>query len=109
MAFAATIIYFLVSLVISSVIIYFTTKVFGETEGFTTALWAALIGALIYAIVYAVIPTGFWASLLGGIAWLLALRFLYSIGWLKSLAIAFVIWIFAALVSYALPTVVGPL
>jgi len=34
---------------------------------------------------------------------------LYKIGWLKSLAIAIIVWILAALLNYFLPTVTGPL
>ena len=38
-----------------------------------------------------VTAVGFLTSAFGGIAWLIALGRLYDIGWLKSLAIAFVI------------------
>jgi hypothetical protein len=51
------------------------------------------------------------ASILGGIGWLIALRFLYSIGWLKALGLAIIIWIISAIVGYFLPTLAttGPL
>ena len=45
----ATLIVFLVSLVISAIIIYVVTKIFGEKEGFGTAILTAFIGAIIYA------------------------------------------------------------
>jgi hypothetical protein len=107
----ATIIVFLISLVISAIIIYVVTKIFGETEGFGTALMAAFIGAIIYAASYYFLrpELGWLASLIGGIAWLIALGFLYSIGWLKALGIALIVWIIAAIVSFVLPTVIGPL
>jgi uncharacterized membrane protein YvlD (DUF360 family) len=107
----ATIIVFLVSLVVSAIIIYIVTKVFGEKEGFGTAILAAFIGAIIYAAIYYFLrpELGWLASLIGGIAWLLALRGLYSIGWLKALVIAIIVWILAAIVSFILPTVIGPL
>jgi len=56
-----------------------------------------------------VTAAGFLASTIGGIAWLIALGSLYDIGWMKSLAIAVVIWIITNLVSLFLPTVTGPI
>jgi hypothetical protein len=107
----ATVIVFLVSLVISAIIIYVVTKIFGEKEGFGTAILAAFIGAIIYAATYYFLrpELGWLASLIGGIAWLIALGVLYSIGWLKALVIAVIVWIIAAVVSFILPTVIGPL
>ncbi|MCX6668118.1 MAG: hypothetical protein NTV74_07820 [Euryarchaeota archaeon] len=107
----ATVVVFFISLVISAIIIYVVTKMFGEKEGFGTALLAAFIGAIIYAATYYFLrpELGWLASLLGGIAWLIALGVLYSIGWLKALVIAVIVWIIAAIVSFVLPTVTGPL
>ena len=107
----ATIIIFLISLIISAIIIYFVTKIFGEKEGFGTALLAAFIGAIIYAAAYYFLKPelGWLASLIGGIAWLIALGFLYGIGWLKALGIAIIVWIIAAIVGVFLPTMIGPL
>ena len=106
-----TVIVFLVSLVISAIIIYVVTKIFGEEEGFGTALLAAFIGAIVYAAAYYFLRPdyGWLASIIGGIAWLIALGVLYSIGWLKALCIAIIVWIIAAIVSFVLPTVIGPL
>jgi hypothetical protein len=107
----AAIIVFLISLVISAIIIYVVTKLFGEKEGFGTALLTAFIGAIIYAATYYFLQPelGWLASLIGGIAWLIALGFLYSIGWLKALGIALIVWIIAAIASFFLPTMIGPL
>ena len=107
----ATIIVFLISLVISAIIIYFVTKIFGEKEGFGTALLAAFIGAIIYAAAYYFLKPelGWLASLAGGISWLIALGFLYGIGWLKALGIALIVWVIAAVVGIFLPTMIGPL
>jgi hypothetical protein len=107
----ATIIVFFISLVVSAIIIYVVTKIFGEKEGFGTAILAALIGAVIYAATYYLLrpELGWLASIIGGIAWLIALGFLYSIGWLKALGIAIIVWIIAAVVGLFLPTVIGPL
>ena len=107
----ATIIVFLISLIISAIIIYIVTKIFGEKEGFGTALLAAFIGAIIYAAAYYFLKPelGWLASLIGGIAWLIALGFLYGIGWLKALGIALIVWVIAAVVGIFLPTIIGPL
>ena len=107
----ATIIVFLISLIISAIIIYIVTKIFGEKEGFGTALLAAFIGAIIYAAAYYFLKPelGWLASLIGGIAWLIALGFLYGIGWLKALGIALIVWVIAAVVGIFLPTMIGPL
>ena len=63
----ATLIVFLISLVISAIIIYFVTKIFGEKEeGFGTAILAAFIGAIIYAVAYYFLSSelGWLASLI---------------------------------------------
>lgn len=107
----ATVIVFFISLVVSAIIIYVVTKIFGEKEGFGTAVLAAFTGAIIYAATYYFLrpELGWVASIIGGIAWLIALGFLYSIGWLKALGIAIIVWIIAAVVGFFLPTVIGPL
>jgi hypothetical protein len=68
-----------------------------------------VICTVIYAIVYFLVGHGLIAAIVGGIAWLIALRTLYKIGWLKSLAIAVIIWIATAIVGWFLPTLTGPL
>jgi len=108
MALLEALLGFLISLVISAVIIYLAAKLLGEKEGFGTAVSAAFIGAIIFALMsYFII--GWVAAFIGGISWLIALGILYKIGWLKSLAIAVIIWVFATIVSWVLPTIAGPL
>ena len=100
---------FVVALIISTVIIYAITKLFGETEGLSTAFLAAIVGTVIYTIVYYFLGHGLVTAFIAGIFWLLALQYLYKIGWLKSLVIAVVIWIVASIVGMFLPTIGGPL
>jgi hypothetical protein len=100
---------FVVALIISTLIIYFITKFFGETEGLITALFAAIIGTVIYTVVYYFLGYGWIAAIIAGIAWLVALQFLYKIGWFKSLVIAVIIWIVTIIVGWFLPTLAGPL
>jgi hypothetical protein len=100
---------FVISLVVSTVIIYVVTKLFGEKVGIGRAFLAAVIGAIVYSVSYFLFGTGWLAAIIGGFVWLLALKGLYSMGWLKSLAVAVIIWIIAAIVGLLLPTVTGPL
>ena len=100
---------FLISLIVSAIIIYLATRLFGETEGFGTAIMAALAGALIFSIASYFIATGWIAALIGGIAWLIALGNHCNMGMLKSMFIAIMVSAFATLVNLVLPTIVGPL
>ncbi len=109
MAFLELLLGFLISLVIPAIIIYLAAKLLWEKEGFGTAILAALSGAVIFAIVSYFIGVGWVAALVGGIAWLIALGNLYHIGWLKSFAIAVVIWVFTVVASLLLPTIAGRL
>jgi hypothetical protein len=104
-----TLLSFVVALIISTVIIYVIAKLFGEKEGITTAFLAALIGTAVYTILYYVIGQGLIAAFIAGIVWLLALQKLNTIGWLKSLAIAVVVWIMTSIVGWFLPALTGPM
>jgi hypothetical protein len=99
---------FIIALIISTVIIYAITKLFGEKEGLFTALLAAIIGSIIYTIVSYFLGYGLLTAFIAGIFWLLALQLLYKIGWIKSLIIAVIIWIVASIVGLFLPTIGGP-
>ena len=96
---------FIIGLIVSTIIIYVVTRLFGEKEGIARAFMTAIIGAVIYGIAHFLLGNGFLSATIGGVAWLLALRGLYNIGWLKALIIAVVIWIFSAIVGVLLPTV----
>ena len=100
---------FVIGVIISSIIIYIVTKLFGEKEGIKTAIMTALIGAIVYSIAHFLLGSGFWATIAGGFVWLLALKALYNIGWIKSFVIAFIVWIAAAITGILLPTAPGPL
>jgi hypothetical protein len=99
---------FVISMVVSTIIIYIVTKLLGEKEGLGSAVIAALAGSIVYAVAYYFLGTGLLAAGIGGIAWLVVLGSIYEIGWLKSLLIAVVVWVVVSILSF-LPTVVGPL
>jgi hypothetical protein len=90
---------FIVGLVISTIIIYFTTKLFGQKEG---------IGRAFVTVAYYILGNGLISALVGGIIWLIALKVLYNIGWFRAFVIAAVVWISATVIGFLLPTVPGP-
>lgn len=104
-----SIILFVISLIVSTIIIYVVTKLFGEKEGIGRAFLTAIIGTIVYSISYFLFGNSWLASIVGGFVWLIALRGLYDIGWLKALGIAVIVWIAATLVGFVLPTATGPL
>ena len=100
---------FVVGLIVSTIIIYIVTKLFGEKEGIGRAFVTAIVGAIAYSIVFFLLGNGWLAAIVGGIVWLIALRGLYHMGLLKTLVVAVIIWIAATIVGLLLPTVPGPL
>ncbi len=104
----SAIIYFLIALIISTIIIYVVTKAFGEKEGIGTAIIAALTGAVIYALAAFFLGGGIIAAVLAGIVWTIAIASLYNMGWLKAIITAVIVWIVAIVVGMFLPTLGGP-
>lgn len=100
MAILTAFIGFLISLIISGLIIFISTKMLGEKEGLGTAILTAFIGAILFSIVAIFLGTGWIAGLIGWIAWLLAIGSLYHIGWLKSFLVSIVIWFFTMVLSW---------
>ena len=104
-----TIIVFVIGLVISTVIIYFITKVFGEREGIKYAFLAAISGSIIYGILNNLIGNNIITSIIGGALWIFVLTIIYRMKWLKALLIAFIIWGITNLIEILIPTLPGPL
>jgi len=104
-----TIIIFLIGLVISTIIIFIVTRLFGERESVKIAFITAVIGAVIYTVIYYLLGNGLVAAIVGGIVWLMSLKWLYKMGWLKSILVAVIIWIITSIVGVLLPTASGPL
>lgn len=102
------IISFLIGLTISTIIIYIVTKLLGEKEGIKTAFFAALLGSIMFGVVHFMFGSGLLAAAIGGIIWLLALKWLYSTGWLKAILLAIGIWIVVSIVGILLPTFPNP-
>ena len=102
------IISFLIGLAISTILIYIVTKLLGEKEGLKIALLAALLGSIMFGIISYIFGNGIIAAAIGGLIWLVALKWLYSTGWLKSILIAAVLWIIVSIVGVFLPTFPNP-
>ncbi|HKQ22772.1 MAG TPA: hypothetical protein VJS91_12075 [Nitrososphaeraceae archaeon] len=104
-----TIIRFLVGLLISTIVIYLVTFLLGQRRSIKLALFTAIIGSIVYGISYALLGNGFLSAVLGGIAWLLALKTIYRMGWLKAFVVAVIVWIITTITGTLLPTAIGPL
>jgi len=91
---------FLVSWIVSGVIIYIVLKIYPGKQRMETlwgALLAALVGELIYTFFYWIgVPL---ASLLALVVWLYAIRKMFGVGWIGAAVIAFLIYVFSAIVS----------
>jgi hypothetical protein len=106
---ATSIFIFLIGLLVSTLVIYVVTFFMRQRRSMKLALFTAIIGSIVYGIAYVLLGNGFLSAVLGGIAWLLALKAIYHMGWLKALIVAVGIWIITTLVGVLLPTAIGPL
>ena len=104
----SSIIVFIIGIIVSTIIIYVVTKLFGQREGIKIAFFAAIIGTLVFTVVYAILGKSPVAGIIGGIAWLIALRWLYHMSWLRSIAVAIVVWIAGIIIGSIIPTGIGP-
>ena len=96
---ASSVLIFVIGLVVSTIVIYFVSRFVGTKRGLKVAFFIAIIGSLIYATVYYLVGNGLLAAVLGGIAWLLALKGLYKIGWIHALIMAIIIWLCNGLIE----------
>src|SRR6476646_3914783 len=60
---------FIIGLVVSTIIIYIVTRLFGEKEGIARAFITAIIGAVIYGIAHFLLGNGLLSATIGGIIW----------------------------------------
>ena len=104
-----SIIVFLIGLVVSTVVIYLVTLFMRQRRSLKLAFFTAIVGSIVYVIAYFLFGNGFLSAVLGGIAWLLALKGIYRMAWLKALIVAVGIWIITTIIGVLLPTTIGPL
>jgi hypothetical protein len=98
---------FIIGIIVSTIIIYIITKLLGEKEGIKTAFFAAVIGSVVFGVVH-LFTSGLLAAAIAGIVWFFALKWLYNMGWLKTIVVAVILWVVASIVGAILPTGMGP-
>ncbi len=100
---------FIIGLITSTIIIYLVSRFMHHEGSFLRAFGTAIIGTIVYSIAYLLFGNGLLSAILGGIAWLLALKWIYNFTWFKALITAAIIWIIATIISLVIPTAPGPL
>ncbi|HEY3420491.1 MAG TPA: hypothetical protein VGK23_08065 [Methanomassiliicoccales archaeon] len=105
----SNIVVLLVAFLVSTIIIYAVTRMMGERESIGRAMLAAVVGWLVYAFAFWWLGNGLIPAIVGGIFWLLALKALYKIGWVKATVIALLIWVLQSIIGLFLPTLTGPI
>ncbi|MGC8543464.1 MAG: hypothetical protein ACP5NQ_05950 [Vulcanisaeta sp.] len=95
MPIVSSIIYFIVGLIVTTVIIYIAAYLMDE-RGLGKAFLAALIGFIVYFVFHELI-SGIIGAILGFIVWLFVLKGIYGVGWFRAfiiaLIVAFLIWL----------------
>lgn len=104
-----SVIRFLVGLLISTLVIYIVTFFMRQRRSVKLALFAAIIGSIVYYVSYIAFKDPFLSAFIGGIAWLVALKTIYRMGWLRALIVAVIVWIITTVIGALLPTAIGPL
>ena len=99
---------FLIGWLVSTIIIFLTTRIFGK-KGLKRALITSISGSLVYSLFYYLIGNNIISGFFGMIVWLFLLKSLYKISWIKSILIAFFVWIITSVLGILLPTLPGPL
>jgi len=91
---------FIIGWVVSAIVIYVVLKIFPgkqKRENIAGALLAALVGEIIFTL-FNILNIPF-ANILAIVAWLWALRKIFSVGWVGAAVIAFLIYVFSVFVS----------
>ncbi|SNZ02462.1 hypothetical protein SAMN06269185_0028 [Natronoarchaeum philippinense] len=101
----ASIVVFVVSLLIGGLGIYFGAKVVVDVEDYTYAIGTALIGGLLWAIIEFFVPLV--GGLLAFFAYLWIINRRYPGGWIEAILIALVAWL-AVTVVFVLLAILLP-
>ena len=87
---------------------FFYYQIIWRTRRNKVLFLAAFSGTLIFSIFNNLFVNNIIKSIIGGAIWFFALKIIYKMKWLKTLLIAFIIWIVASLVGILIPTLPGP-
>ena len=83
-----SIIILLVHLFMLTLIIYLVTSLLGKRRSMKLALFTSIVGLIVYWIANYLWTNTLVSAFLGGIAWLVALKTVYRMGWIKALIVA---------------------
>ena len=102
-----SIIIFLVHLLILMLIIYLVTLLLGKRRSMKLALFTSIVGLIVYWIANSLWTNSLVSAFLGGISWLVALKTIYRMGWIRALIVAVGILIISYIVVTELPRALG--
>jgi hypothetical protein len=71
-----------------TLIIYLVTSLLGKRRSMKLALFTSIVGLIVYWIANYLWTNTLVSAFLGGIAWLVALKTVYRMGWIKALIVA---------------------
>jgi hypothetical protein len=71
------------------------------------ALFTSIVGLIVYWIANSLWENTLVSALLGGIAWLVSLKTIYRMGWIKALIVAVGVLIIAYIVAAELSRAIG--
>ena len=97
-----SIIILLVHLFMLTLIIYLVTSLLGKRRSMKLALFTSIVGLIVYWIANYLWTNTLVSAFLGGIAWLVALKTVYRMGWIKALLVAVGILIITYVVTVEL-------
>lgn len=97
-----SIIILLVHLFMLTLIIYLVTSLLGKRRSMKLALFTSIVGLIVYWIANYLWTNTLVSAFLGGIAWLVALKTVYRMGWIKALIVAVGILIITYVVTVEL-------
>ena len=102
-----SIIIFLVHLLILTLIIYVVTSILRKRRSMKFALLTSIVGLIVYWIANSLWENTLVSAFLGGIAWLVSLKTIYRMGWIKALIVAVGVLIIAYIVAAELSRAIG--
>ena len=100
----ASVLAFVVALLVGGLAIYLSARVVADVEDYSHAVVTALIGAIAWAIVAWIPLIG---SLIALVVWVGVINWRYPGGWVDAGIIGFVAWLSALVIVFALATVLG--
>jgi len=102
-----SIIIFLADLMILMVVVYLVTLLLGKRRSLKLALFTSIVGLIIYWIANSIWANSLVSALLGGISWLVTLKTIYRMSWIRALIVAVGILVITYLMATELRRMLG--